>query len=233
MADRGKSDITEDIIENIPTVKANRREFLIHSTMAGVVAGLGLTAAACSPAQEEDDEAEAQGDATPANDDSELTARDLEGAERVMGVEYTPEQRAEVLEVIGGQRTAMASIREYEIENGMAPSPAFDPRLPGKDYGNQENSVTTAAGNPGPLPSSDEDIAFAPVSALSSWVRTGSISSAELTEIYLARIAQYGEQLQCFVTVTADLARQQAAAADAEMAGGTYRGPLHGIPYSL
>ena len=62
---------------------------------------------------------------------------------------------------------------------------------------------------------------------------TGQISSRELTEIYLSRIETYGDKLECFVTVTADLARQQADQADRERATGQVRGPLHGIPYGV
>jgi Asp-tRNA(Asn)/Glu-tRNA(Gln) amidotransferase A subunit family amidase len=62
---------------------------------------------------------------------------------------------------------------------------------------------------------------------------TGQISSRELTEIYLDRIARYGDRLQCFVTVTADIAREQADQADRERATGQVRGPLHGIPYGV
>jgi len=62
---------------------------------------------------------------------------------------------------------------------------------------------------------------------------TGQISSRELTEIYLARIEQYGGLLECFVTVTPELARVQADQADRERATGQVRGPLHGIPYGV
>ncbi len=62
---------------------------------------------------------------------------------------------------------------------------------------------------------------------------TGQITSRELTELYLERIERYGDMLECFVTVTANLARQQADQADRERAIGQVRGPLHGIPYGV
>src|SRR5258705_7400280 len=49
--------------------------------------------------------------------------------------------------------------------------------------------------------------------------------------MYLARLKRYGPKLLCVITLTEDLALKQAAAADAEIKRGKYRGPLHGIPW--
>ena len=66
---------------------------------------------------------------------------------------------------------------------------------------------------------------------LAELIRTRRISSTELTKMYLARLKKYGPKLLCVVTLTEDLALKQAAAADAELKRGKYRGPLHGIPW--
>jgi Asp-tRNA(Asn)/Glu-tRNA(Gln) amidotransferase A subunit family amidase len=52
-----------------------------------------------------------------------------------------------------------------------------------------------------------------------------------LTRLYLERLKRYGPKLECVITLTEDLALKQAKSADAEIAKGKYRGPLHGIPY--
>ena len=82
-----------------------------------------------------------------------------------------------------------------------------------------------------PLPARDEDIAFAPVTQLSRWIETRKLTSERLTEIYLHRLERFDPQLHCVITLTRDHALQQARAADAEIAAGHYRGPLHGIPW--
>ena len=84
-----------------------------------------------------------------------------------------------------------------------------------------------------PLPASDADIAFAPVTKLSRWIESKSLSSERLTNIYLDRIAQHDAQLRSIITLTRDAALAQAKQADAEIAAGKYRGPLHGIPYGV
>jgi len=94
--------------------------------------------------------------------------------------------------------------------------------------------VTGAVSEAGELPSSEADIAFAPVHRQAHWIQTKQISSRELTQLYLDRIERYGDLLKNYITVTADLAMQQAARADEELAGGgAPRSPLHGIAYGL
>jgi Asp-tRNA(Asn)/Glu-tRNA(Gln) amidotransferase A subunit family amidase len=85
----------------------------------------------------------------------------------------------------------------------------------------------------GPLPASDADIAFAPVTRLSRWIETRALTSERLTQIYLHRIEQFDPKLRCIITLTKDVALARAKQADAEIAAGRYRGPLHGIPYGV
>ena len=77
------------------------------------------------------------------------------------------------------------------------------------------------------------DLHFATIAELSELIRTRKVSPVELTDALLARIAALDGQLCAFITVTADLARAQAKAAEAEIAAGRWRGPLHGIPVAL
>ncbi len=64
-------------------------------------------------------------------------------------------------------------------------------------------------------------------------LRTGALTSAELTEHALARVGELDPSLNAFVLVTAERARQDAQRADRELAEGLDRGPMHGIPYAL
>jgi len=83
------------------------------------------------------------------------------------------------------------------------------------------------------LPAKDEDIAFATVTQLSRWVETRQLTSERLTRIYLDRLKRFNSKLRCAITITRDLALQQAWQADEEIARGHYRGPLHGIPFGV
>lgn len=76
------------------------------------------------------------------------------------------------------------------------------------------------------------EILFSPISELAKLVKRKKLSSVRLTEEYLARIERLSPKLNAFVTVTQDLALEQAAQADREINSGLYRGALHGIPYA-
>lgn len=73
-------------------------------------------------------------------------------------------------------------------------------------------------------------LAYKPITELSHLLRTRQVSSAELTELYLDRICQFDGDLNSYITVTADLARAQAKAADSAIAAGAATGPLTGVP---
>jgi Asp-tRNA(Asn)/Glu-tRNA(Gln) amidotransferase A subunit family amidase len=66
---------------------------------------------------------------------------------------------------------------------------------------------------------------------LSRWIESRALTSQRLTQIYLARLERFQPQLNCTITLTRELALEQARRADAEIAAGRYRGPLHGIPW--
>ncbi len=77
-----------------------------------------------------------------------------------------------------------------------------------------------------------EDILYLPVSELSRRIRARQLSPVELAESYLERSRQIGPKLNAYITLTPELAKQQAQAAEKEIAAGKYRGVLHGIPYA-
>lgn len=76
-------------------------------------------------------------------------------------------------------------------------------------------------------------LAFATVGELARWLRDGRVTSVGLTEYFLGRLKKYGPVLHCVVNLTERVAREQAAAADRDFAGGVDRGPLQGIPYGI
>jgi Asp-tRNA(Asn)/Glu-tRNA(Gln) amidotransferase A subunit family amidase len=80
-------------------------------------------------------------------------------------------------------------------------------------------------------PGALEELAFLPAARLSELVRRRKVKPSELTEMYLDRLKRYDPQLKCVISLTEERARAQARAADAEIAQGKYRGPLHGIPW--
>ncbi len=165
----------------------------------------------------------------------EVTTKTFSEAEKLVQFPLTEAERAEAAR--SWQRT-LASVyerrggpRKLALEDGLAPATTWNPAIPGvKIEVHSDKFVRSAAANV-PLPSKEEDIAFAPVTQLSRWIESKKITSERLTNIYLRRLEKFNPQLRCAITITSDLAMRQAKQADEEITAGKYRGPLHGIPW--
>ncbi|MEE8201564.1 MAG: amidase family protein, partial [Candidatus Acidoferrales bacterium] len=64
-------------------------------------------------------------------------------------------------------------------------------------------------------------------------MRSGQLSPVDLTESYLDRLERLGPKLGAVITITKELALEQARQAERELNAGRYRGPLHGIPFGV
>ena len=210
----------------------NRRRVLYAALMGGGGAALS----ACVP-PEDSSEVDIW-----AGYDDRITERSLAEAEKLFGLQFSEAERRLILGgpveededgFFSSQIENLESTRSREMPNSFAPAMTFDPRLPGVTYPDQENSVALFPEEIAALPDNAEDIAFASVKQQARWMTSGQLTSRELTDIYLERIDRYGELLECFVTVTPEIARAQADQADRERATGQVRGPLHGIPYGV
>ena len=194
--------------------KTSRRQFLKR--------GAALTAAAVSlPACS----------GNPGDDG--LTLKTLEEAEKLFGLDYTDAENEQMLEALDRQLEKLGELRAISKPNGLGQALTFDPRLSFVDYGGRQNKLAISEPKAAAPRPSDNTIAFASVAQQAAWLRKGQVTSRRLTEIYLKRIHEHGGTLECFVTVTAELALEQASRADRELSAGTDRGPLHGIPYGL
>jgi len=156
-------------------------------------------------------------------------------SEKLVQIELTPADRKLAAD---SWRQTLASLyerrtgpRKLALEPSHAPWSHVDSVLPGQKAGPQRDRFLRGNTDPGPLPTSQEDIAFAPVSQLSRWIQSRKLTSMRLTQIYLRRIERFDPTLRCVITLTREHALAQATQADAEIAAGKYRGPLHGIPW--
>jgi Asp-tRNA(Asn)/Glu-tRNA(Gln) amidotransferase A subunit family amidase len=83
------------------------------------------------------------------------------------------------------------------------------------------------------MPANKNELAFYSILQLASLIKNKKISSVELTRFFIDRLKKWGDTLESVITLTEDLAMQQAKQADEDLKKGIYHGPLHGIPYGL
>lgn len=165
----------------------------------------------------------------------EVSTTTFTEAEKLVQIELTESEREVAARSWRSNMAALyerrAGPRKVALEPALAPALRWDPLLPGQNSGPERDQFVRSNADPGPLPSRDEDIAFAPVTKLSRWIETRKLTSERLTNIYLARLQRFDAKLRCVITLLKEPALAQAKQADAEIAAGKYRGPLHGIPW--
>ncbi|HXI29117.1 MAG TPA: amidase, partial [Vicinamibacterales bacterium] len=160
----------------------------------------------------------------------------LKSAEAIDGLHFTDAEEEMALGGVSSNLDSYEELRKLDIPLDTEPAITFRPYLPGKQpTGRSSRNAKLAVAKPGRIQvgSNLDDLAFEPVTVLASLIESRRVTSTDLTTMYLARLKRYGDRLHCVVTLTEDLAREQAAAADREIKSGKYRGPLHGIPFGV
>jgi len=168
---------------------------------------------------------------TLAQGKSRVTQEMIAKAEWISGVHFTEDETKLMQGGVNELLQQFETLREVPLDNGVAPAVIFrpaesDPRATPAARRAQVIEQATS-----PRPQKPDDLAFAPISELSAWLRNGQVTSVELTRLFLDRLVRFDPSLQCVIELTEELALKQAQRADRELAQGRYRGPLHGIPW--
>ncbi len=215
-------------------MSTSRREFVALGSL-GLLAGI-------VPAQTPDAQSQtptpgappAFGTAVPVG--PEVSAATFKEAEKLVQVEMTPK---DLDQAASNWRMQMAPVyerrvgpRKLALEETLAPATQWNPSLPGIVRGMPgADKFVRSADRQVSLPSDEAEIAYASVAQLSRWIERRELTSERLTQIYLRRIEKFDPKLRCVITLPREHALAQARRADAEIAAGQYRGPLHGIPW--
>ena len=193
----------------------NRRRFLAGLPAAGITSAL-MPGALAAVAQ----------------DAGEVTVGMLAAAQRIAGLDFSADELERVAARLNrpGGRPDVETLRAAGLGNAAQPAIVFNPLPPGMTVPTGRRAPRRAAVAV-TMPSTDEDLAFLPVTHLAKLIETRQVKPSELTELYLARLRRHDPTLRCVVSYTEEIARRQARQADEEIAAGVYRGPLHGIPW--
>jgi Asp-tRNA(Asn)/Glu-tRNA(Gln) amidotransferase A subunit family amidase len=220
-------------------MKKTRREFLTEASLGVAAGAMGLGASGVASGHEPSSQ-EAPAGAPPAFGTNpavgpEVSPGTFAEAEKLVRLPLRTAEREQAAKSWRGNMAGLyerrAGPKKLELEPTLAPFSRYVSNVPGHQLHALKKQFVRSESDPGLLPEKDEDIAYAPVTKLSRWIEQRKLTSERLTQIYLKRIEQYDPKLRCVITLTKDLALQQAKAADAEIASGRYRGPLHGIPW--
>ncbi|HUU38431.1 MAG TPA: amidase [Candidatus Desulfaltia sp.] len=161
-----------------------------------------------------------------------ITAETIAEAEKLIGIEFTPEERRRIAEMISENLEAYRALRAAGMDETVFPAMVFNP-VPAGAVLPTERLPFVHSRPDVKKPGSIEEAAYLSVVELAALLETRQISSMDLTKMYLARLKRYDPTLRFVINLTEELALRQAERADKEIASGKYRGPLHGIPYGI
>jgi Asp-tRNA(Asn)/Glu-tRNA(Gln) amidotransferase A subunit family amidase len=159
-----------------------------------------------------------------------LTREIVASAEKLIGLNFSDAKRDSMIDGLKDHATNYENIRKVALANSIPPAITLNPIPVGMKFETARKPFVMSKPGRVTVPANFEDLAFYSVGQLAELVKSRKVTSEKLTTMYLNRLKKYGPKLECVITITEDLAMKQAKAADAEIAAGRYRGPLHGIP---
>jgi Asp-tRNA(Asn)/Glu-tRNA(Gln) amidotransferase A subunit family amidase len=162
-----------------------------------------------------------------------LAAVRIREAAALAGLAWTEAEAQDVADALSSFARHAEQIDKDGLTN-RSPLPIhFDPRPPGVSVPLPRPAFRPPAAPRVRRPANLEDAAFWSVTQLAQLMRARQVTATELTQMYLARLKRHNVALNCVVTVTEARALEEARQADRELANGTYRGLLHGLPYGV
>ena len=160
-----------------------------------------------------------------------VTLAMVKEAMRLQGIDLPEADLQAMVNGANQNLTRYEEVRKTHIPLDVSPPFHFSALAPGIEPNRTRMPFRLSAVSAVKRPANLEDVAFWPVRHLAELIRTKQVKAVELTEMYLGRLHRYQPKLNFVVTFLDDLALAQAKQADAEIAAGRYRGPLHGIPW--
>lgn len=154
-------------------------------------------------------------------------------ASQLIGIDFSQNEIDSMQTELSDNLENYGKIREYRLDNAVPPALIFDPRPVGFEMPVKEISNNWKADLTVDLPENPDELAFYSIPQLAGLLRTGKITSVELTDFFLKRLKKYNDTLQCVVSFTEERAMKQAELADKEIAAGKFRSLLHGIPFGV
>lgn len=162
---------------------------------------------------------------------SRISKQNIGHAQKLIGIEFADERIDTLHEYLERNLAGYDSLRHYEIPHQTFPAILFDPHPLGFQKPDLPDSIVVEMPSEVALPDDLNDIAYYSIPQLSALLKSGRLTSVQLTELYLERLKKYNPTLECVISITEALAMKQARKMDEELANGTSRGLLHGIPY--
>lgn len=164
---------------------------------------------------------------------NDFSKKDVKRSQKIIGLDFDKKYIDTLYPYLQRNKEGFDSLRKYTLDNDVVPAVRFDPLPMNFTPKPQSGFPEWEIPNNIDIPENKADLAFYSIPQLASLIKNKKISSLELTQIFVERLKKYNDILQCTITITEEMALEQAKTMDTELANGKYRGILHGIPYGV
>jgi len=165
--------------------------------------------------------------------EKKIRKEDIPNTGKIFGLEFTDAERDSMQDALNEQLGYYTNIRKVHLANSVPPAILFNPIPVGFKFEQKQFSLKLDNYSNTKMPAHIEDLAYYSVGELAYLIKTKKISSTELTKMFLDRLKKWRPKLHSVITLTEELAIEQAKKADEEISKGKYRGMLHGIPFGV
>ena len=135
-----------------------------------------------------------------------FSKRDIQGAQRVLGLNFTEDEIDSLGNWLKRNHSGIAAMRKYSLPNEIVPRIYFSPLPQNFSLPTDPQKIEWPTLDQVSLPEDPNELAFSTVAELAELIRSGRISSVELTQLYIRRIRRYDDTLKAVITLTEELA---------------------------
>ena len=162
-----------------------------------------------------------------------VSVSEITNTEKMYDLHFTDAKRDSMLNQLNANLQFYQYLHRFNLPNSVPIPNWFDPVLPTMTFNTKQRPINWNIPADVVMPADTNQLAFYTIGQLSSLLRHHKITSVQLSRFFIKRLKKYGDTLHCVISLTEQIATEQAKQADAAFAKGIYKSPLQGIPYGL
>src|SRR6476620_7809821 len=163
----------------------------------------------------------------------EVSESEIINTEKMYDMHFTDAKRDSMLNQLNANLKLYQYLHGFNLPNSVPLPNWFDPVLPAMTFNTKQQPINWNIPERVAMPADTNQLAFYTIPMLASLLRHHKITSVQLSRFFINRLKKYGDTLHCVISLTEEIAMEQAKRADAAFAKGIYKSPLQGIPYGL
>ena len=163
----------------------------------------------------------------------DVSVSEIINTEKMYDLHFTDAKRDSMVNQLNTNLRFYQYLHGFNLPNSVPLPNWFDPVLPTMTFNAKQQPIHWNIPAGVVMPADTNQLAFYTIGQLSSLLRQHKITSVQLSRFFINRLKKYSDTLHCVISITEQIAMEQAKRADEAFAKGIYKSPLQGIPYGL